>query len=37
MFMPRDENEKGDMKKDALCNVGFEMPAAEIAAFHLHR
>jgi len=28
---------KGDMKKEALCNDGFEMPTSEIAAFHLHR
>ena len=28
---------KGDMKKDAVCNAGFEMPTSEIAAFHLHR
>jgi len=28
---------KGDMKKDAVCNSGFEMPSSEIAAFHLHR
>ncbi len=28
---------KGMMKENALCNYGFEMPASEIAAFHLHR
>lgn len=28
---------KGDMKLNALCNAGFEMPTSEIAAFHLHR
>jgi len=28
---------KGGMKKDAVCNAGFEMPTSEIAAFHLHR
>jgi len=28
---------KGDMKPDARCNDGFEVPTSEIAAFHLHR
>jgi len=29
--------EKGAMKRGALCNFGFEIPTSEIAAFHLHR
>lgn len=29
--------EKGQMKRGAMCNYGFEMPTSEIAAFHLHR
>lgn len=29
--------DSGKMKKNAECNTGFEMPSAEIAAFHLHR
>ena len=29
--------EKGQMKADAQCNFGYEMPWSEIAAFHLHR
>ena len=31
------ETAKGKMKKNALCNYGYEMPHGEIAAFHLHR
>ena len=30
-------HEKGHPKYKGLCNVGFELPEAEIAAFHLHR
>ena len=29
--------EKGQPKNEGLCNYGYEMPWAEIVAFHLHR